>query len=384
MEDSSQDRNLPATARKIQKARSEGQIARSRDLAHLAVLGCGTGALALLASDILQRLRALMQWHLHFDASALADPASMGSRAAAVIESGLQAYLPLGVGVSLAGVLATIAAGGWIVTLTPMMPDFNRINPREGLKRMFSMQQVAETAKLLAMMTAMSLLAWYFLAARIEAQAAMLLQSLPSALASLGSMVLTGASLLTGVVLIVAAIDVPLQSHLHRARLKMSHQEVKQEHKESDGNQQVKGRRRALAREMSQRSSVNAVQGADLVVMNPTHYAVALRYDEKTMRAPRVVGKGADLVAMRMRDKAKACSVPVLQAPMLARALYANAEVNQEVPSALYTAVAQVLAYVYQLKAAMRGQGATPPAFQAPVVPAELDPHNAAGTGSQA
>jgi len=184
----------------------------------------------------------------------------------------------------------------------------------------------------------------------------------------------TGVGLLLVVVAVVAAVDFPVQKFLHAQRLRMSHQEVKEEFKQAEGDPTFKGKRRAKARELAQRLSISAVPRADLVVMNPTHYAVAIRYDDATMGAPRVIAKGTDLLAMKIRDVAKASKVPVLQSPMLARALYANAEIDQEIPSALYTAVAQVLAYVYQLKAALRGEGAMPAEPQ-PQVPPELDPH---------
>lgn len=375
MDSSSQDRNLPATERKIQKAREEGQIARSRDLTHLAILGAGFGLLAMLAPEMTNRLKTLMAQQMRFDAAAVMQTNVMAQQAAKATEFGLGTYLPLAAGVIVAAILATLASGGWILTFKPVMPDPSRLSPMQGIGKLFSMQQLAETAKLLVLMLIMSVLGWVFLSHHLGSLATMLLQSLNLAVSQLASTLLSGAMLLTTVVLVVAAIDVPLQAYLHGSRLKMSHQEVKQEHKEAEGNPMVKGRQRQKQREMAQRSSVNAVPKADLVVMNPTHYAVALRYDEATMRAPKVIAKGADLIAMRIRDMAKSHAVPVLQAPMLARALYANAEIDQEVPSALYTAVAQVLAYVYQLKASLRGEAPAPQNFQAPEVPPELDPH---------
>jgi flagellar biosynthetic protein FlhB len=176
------------------------------------------------------------------------------------------------------------------------------------------------------------------------------------------------------VVLLAAMVDVPLQSFLHKSRLKMSHQEVKQEHKESDGNPHMKGRLRQRQREISQGNSISAVPKADFVVMNPTHFAVAIRYDEASMRAPKVISKGADLLALKIRDIARSHSIPILQSPMLARALYAHSELDQDIPADLYTAVAQVLAYVYRLKAAMRGEGPMPGEAPTPFVPPELDP----------
>ncbi len=184
----------------------------------------------------------------------------------------------------------------------------------------------------------------------------MLALPLPAALAQAGRTLLAGLSLLLLLLAVFALVDVPLQRHLHRTRLKMSRQELKQEHKENEGNVEVKSKVKARMREMANRRMLAAVPKADLVVMNPTHYAVALKYDEAKMNAPRVVAKGADLMALRIRDIATGARVPVLQAPVLARALYAHAEVDREIPAALFAAVAQVLAYVYQLRAAMQGR----------------------------
>jgi flagellar biosynthetic protein FlhB len=175
---------------------------------------------------------------------------------------------------------------------------------------------------------------------------------------------------------VVAAIDVPLQRKLHADKLKMSVQELKQEHKESEGNQEVKGKQKARMREMTKRRMLAAVPKADLVVMNPTHYAVALKYEDGKMSAPRVVAKGADLLALKIRDIAKGSKVPVLQAPVLARALYAHTKLDHEIPTALFAAVAQVLAYVYQLRAAMAGQAPQPGDLPELPVPPELDPHH--------
>ena len=179
-------------------------------------------------------------------------------------------------------------------------------------------------------------------------------------------------------------IDIPLQQYLYARNLKMTHKEVEDENKESEGNQEQKAVRMQRQRELAQGRSLKRVPTADLVLMNPTHYAVALKYDEKTMAAPRVIAKGADLMAMRIRDLAKANQVPVLQSPMLARALYAHTEIDQQIPAALFTAVAQVLAYVYRLRAAMRGQGPMPGHPPQPEVPPELDPLQGRSAAAQA
>ena len=206
--------------------------------------------------------------------------------------------------------------------------------------------------------------------------AALLMQPSSSAIVYLTQWITSGIGMMLLVLVVAAMIDVPLQRFLHRDQMKMSHQELKEEGKQADGNPQLKGKIRQRQREIAQRSSVNAVPKADFVVMNPTHFAVAIKYDDKTMRAPQVISKGADLLALRIRDLAKTHSIPVLQSPMLARALFANAELDQDIPSSLYTAVAQVLAYVYRLRAALNGQGPMPGEVPQPFVPPELDPQS--------
>jgi flagellar biosynthetic protein FlhB len=219
-------------------------------------------------------------------------------------------------------------------------------------------------------------IATVFLGNSMQTVASLVMQPSTSAIAQLTQWITGGIGLMLLVLLLAAMVDVPLQSFLHKDEMKMSHQEFKQEGKENDGNPQMKAKMRQRQRELSQKASVNNVPKADFVVMNPTHFAVAIKYDEKTMRAPQVISKGADLLAMKIRDVAKNHSIPVLQSPMLARALYANAELEQDIPSALYTAVAQVLAYVYRLRAALKGQGPMPGEVPQPFVPPELDPHS--------
>jgi flagellar biosynthetic protein FlhB len=214
-----------------------------------------------------------------------------------------------------------------------------------------------------------------YLKSHLDTFGGLLAVPLPAAIQQGAGSMLGGLGLMLLALALFAAVDVPLQMYRHAQRLKMSHQEVKQERKEAEGNQQVKGKVRARMREMVKRRMLASVPKADLVVMNPTHYAVALKYDDKSMGAPRVVAKGADLLALRIRDLAEGAKVPVLQAPALARALYAHAELDQEIPAVLFAAVAQVLAYVYQLRAAMSGKAAMPNPLPELSVPQELDPH---------
>ena len=381
MESTSQDRNLPASERKLQQARRDGQAWRSRDLGHLATLGTGALMLVFLAPLVLDRFRHALGHQLGFDAAAVRAPGQMLTRLADMALLGLAIALVFALAVWAVVIASSVLAGGWVASAKPLLPDFKRISPQTGLGRLFSRQQAADVAKLVLLTAILAATAAFFVGHTMHGVAALLLQPSVLALRDLADWLRTGVGLLLLVVLAAAVIDVPLQAYLHRSRLRMSHEEVKQEHKESDGNPQVKGRLRARQREIAMRHSVKAVPKADFVLMNPTHFAVALKYDEKTMAAPRVVSKGADLLAMRIRELAKAHAVPVLQSPALARALYTHAELDREIPSALYAAVAQVLAYVYRLKAALRGEGPMPPDQPDPPVPAELDPLARPATG---
>jgi flagellar biosynthetic protein FlhB len=276
--------------------------------------------------------------------------------------------------ISAAAIFAAVGSGGWVQSLKPLMPDFSRINPLSGFGNLFSKKKLISVAKMTVLMIILFSIATSFLTSGLQPVASLILQPSSGAIAYLTQWLTSGMGLMLLVILIAAMADVPLQAFLHKGEMKMSHQEMKQEGKENDGNPEVKGKIRQRQRDMAQKSSVNAVPKADFVVMNPTHFAVAIRYDEKTMHAPQVISKGADLLAMKIRDVAKHHSIPVLQSPMLARALYANAELNQDIPAALYTAVAQVLAYIYKLRAAMRGAGPMPAEVPQPFVPPELDP----------
>jgi flagellar biosynthesis protein FlhB len=376
MEQSSQDRNLPASDRKLKKARDDGQVARSRDLGHLAVLGTGAVSLMGLAPFMFEKLRHLLGRQLTFDATFLTQPDSALSRLSEMVAAGLAGCAVFGAIIMLVAMLSSVATGGWVMSIKPITPDFSRVNPLSGLGRMFTKDKLTDVAKMSFIAATIIALGTAYLNSGLQSLAVLVLQPSNSAIAFLTNWLTVGVGLLLLVILIVAVIDVPLQGFLHKSKMKMSHQEVRQEHKESDGNPQMKGKMRQRQRDIAQGNSVGAVPKADFVLMNPTHFAVAIKYDEKTMRAPRVISKGADLLAFKIRDIAKNNSIPVLQSPMLARALYANAEIDQDIPSSLYTAVAQVLAYVYRLRSAMRGDGPMPGDPPVPFVPPELDPQS--------
>ncbi len=378
--DSAQDRNLPATPRRIEKAREEGQVARSRDLGHLAVLATGIGLLAAFGPRITGWLQELLAHGLRFDAATVAAPASMGDRLEALATPMFMVLLPIGVVTGLAALAGTVLSGGWIFSWKPLEPTFEKISPLAGIKRLFSLEQLSNTLKACLLALVLGAVGGGLLWLQWAQHAQLLALPLPEALATSGTLLRNGLLLLCGVLALFALVDVPLQRQLLLRRLRMSVQDMKQEFKEVEGNAEIKQRRRSLMREAANRRMLGKVATADLVVMNPTHYAVALKYDEVRGGAPRVVAKGADLLALRIRDLARDARVPVLQAPPLARALYAHCELDQEIPARLFAAVAQVLAWVYQLRDAVAAGRAAPGEPPVPDVPPDMDPLNPAAT----
>jgi flagellar biosynthesis protein FlhB len=385
MADSAQDRNLPASQRKIKKAREDGQVARSRDLGHFAAVSAVGLLLAAMAPELAGWLKHLLAAGLRFDAQTLAASDAMGARLTELGLKSLAVILPLGAVMVVVALASGVASGGWNWTLKPLQPNLGKLNPISGLGRMVSKHQLGDAAKACLLALLLGGIGALYLRAKLPNFVVLLDLPLPAALSAALASLQGGLILLLAALAVFAAIDVPLQRKWLQDRLKMSHQEMKEEVKQLEGNAEVKAKMRTLMRERFKRRMLAAVPGADLVVMNPTHYAVALKYDDSTMAAPRVVAMGADLIALRIRDIAREAKVPVLEAPPLARALYAHAELDREVPAALFAAVAQVLAYVYQLRAALAGRGAMPADLPSLPVPDELDPHhNSTPTGAEA
>jgi flagellar biosynthesis protein FlhB len=359
-DNSAQDRTLPATQRKITKAREDGQVARSRDLGHFAAFFAAGLVLVAFAPELIGWLGRLVASGLRFDASVLSGTQPMLERLAEQGGQFVLLVLPMGLLMVLVALASGVAAGGWNFTWKAIAPTWQKIDPLSGLGRVFSLQQVGQALKACLLALVLGLIGGLFLKANLARFAEALALPLPAALAHAGNTVWAGVVLLLLALGAFALVDVPLQRTLWLKRLKMSHDEVKKEMKEVEGNSEVKAKMRVRMREMA----------------NPSHFAVALKYDEHSMGAPRVLAKGADLMAFRIRDAAKAANVPVLEAPPLARALYAHAEVDREIPAALFSAVAQVLAWVYQLRAAMEGRGLPPGELPTLNVPPDLDPAN--------
>lgn len=373
-QDDNQHKPLPASERKLRKAREEGQVVRSKDLGHFLVMLVASGLLIAMTPHWFAQMQTLMSQGLQFDARAVASERFMLEQLSTWSWQAMLVVIPLGLVIGLAAVAAGVGAGGWMLSFKVIAPKFSKLDPLSGLGRVFSKQQLIDALKASLMALIIGTVGGFMIWKHWPEMVQLLGQSLPAALAESGHVL---SRVLMTTLLVMAAfalLDWPLQRHMFMQRMRMTHQEMKDEMKQSEGSPEIKGRMRQRMRDLSRRRMLAAVPLSDLVVMNPTHYAVALKYDDTTMGAPRVVAKGLDLLAFKIRDLATEHKVPVLEAPPLARALYANCNIDQEVPMSLYNAVAQVLAYVYQLKAALSGKAPMPAQMPDLVVPKELDP----------
>lgn len=379
-----QDKTLPASERKRRKAREQGQVARSPDFGHFLAIAIGGWLLVKWAPDIGQWMQQILVQGLRFDHALLQNPSLMGERAATLAAQMLMVVVPIGVVMSIVGVASACLSGGWNFSTQALAPKFDKFNLLTGVAKLFGKDQLINALKSTLLAAVLGTVGTLYLQSRIEEFSATLTMPLPAAIQHAMSASLTGLIQVVITLALFAAIDVPYQRWKLSESLKMSHQDVKDEYKEVEGNQEIKQKMKVKMREMARKRMLAAVPNADLVVMNPTHYAVALQYDEKKMGAPRVVALGADLLALRIRDIAREAKVPVLQAPPLARALYRHGELDKEIPAALFSAVAQVLAYVYQLRAAMAGDAPEPGELPELPVPPELDPHNPAAQAAPA
>ena len=366
----SADRNLPASAKKIRKARQEGNVPRSRDLGHFVAMAVAAALMFAAMPWLVGYSQRLLHDGLTFDRHVIADPMASGEFAVGLFTRGLMVVLMVGGAFMAAGVASNIAFGGWNLSLKAVSPNFGRMNPISGLGRMFSPSQLVNVLKACLLAIVIGCAGTIYLKNHFGDLGNVLSAELPDGLATVGHTLGSGFLAMLGVLAAWAALDVAWQKKSYMDKLKMSKQEQKQEHKESEGNVEVKAKMKQKMREMAKRRMMKAVPAADIVVMNPTHYAVALKYDQNAMGAPRVVAKGTDRLAWRIRDLARDAGVPVLEAPPLARALYTHVEIDGEVPTVLFAAVAQVLAWVYQLRAAPNLNVRAPDVS----VPPELDP----------
>lgn len=363
-DDSDADKTEEPSAQRLEKAREEGQIARSRELSTFVLLATALGGLWLSGQWLTTRLVDIGRAGFVFDAATAHDGARLMSHVAGQFQS-----LALGLGplfglLVIAALVAPTLLGGWLFSGKSIKFDLQRLNLVKGLGRVFSTQAAVELGKAVAKSVLVGAVAVGFITAHIGELLDLAGEDSRQAVVHGLRLVFACCALMVLAFVIVVAIDVPFQIWHHRKKLRMTRQALRDEHKESEGDPQIKARIREQRQRLARRRMMAAVPQADVVVTNPSHYAVALAYRAERMGAPRVVAKGADEIAARIRERAAAHHVPLLAAPPLARALYRHADLEAEIPAALYTAVAEVLAWVFELdRARSQGERApTPPA----------------------
>jgi len=357
------DRTESPTQKRLDDARKRGQVPRSRDLSAAAVTLAGGIGLYSIGSLMGGGLANLLRTSLSFrGAEAMADGQMLVALGHAAGQAALATAPILGILLA-AAILAPLAIGGWNFSVEAMAPDFSRLDPVAGIARVFSLQGLFELLKSLARFSVVAGVAVIVLRHQFHTYAQLGTEPVRAGILHAISMAGSALIALGGGLAVIAGVDVPLALWQYHRSLRMTREEIRQEARESDGSPEVRQRIRQVQQDMSRKRMMSDVPKADVVITNPTHYAVALRYDEQRMRAPVVVAKGADLVAQRIREIAAGNGVPLVEAPPLARALHRGCDVGDEIPARLYAVVAQVLTYVYQLRTARRtGQGApTPP-----------------------
>ncbi len=371
--DSELEKTEPASPRRLEQAREEGNVPRSRELAACASLVTGGTLLWVMGGSLESSLAQMLRDALSFPRELAFDPVALMEHGGQMLGRVLWALLPFAAILLGVAIVAPLAVGGWLFSAKSFLPKFDRLDPVAGIGRLFSLHALGELGKALAKTALVGLAAWFVIGSQSDAVFALASVPADDAGHSLGKLLFVAFVPMAGVLALIAAVDVPWQRWQYAKKLMMTREEVRQEHKEQEGNPEIKARIRAQQREMARRRMMADVPKADVIVTNPTHYAVALKYSETHDAAPVVLAKGADEIAAKIREIAVEHQIPLLEAPPLARALYRHTEPGDTIPERLYTAVAQVLAYVFQLRA-----GAHPALPENLAVPADMD--IAAGT----
>lgn len=370
--ESGADKSEEPTGKRLEESRKKGQIARSKELNTLAVTLTGTMALIIFGAYMGNVLMDIMRGNFSLPREVLMSERSMALYLLASGKEALLAMQPFLIALLIASIVGPIALGGWLFSTEALQPKASRMNPLAGLKRMFSVQALVELLKALAKF--LVILAVALVVLSVDQDDLLAIANEPIEPAILHSLKVVGWSafwLSCGLILI-AAVDAPFQLWSHKQKLMMTKQEVRDEYKDTEGKPEVKGRIRQLQREMAERRMMQAVPQADVVITNPTHFAVALKYDPEKGGAPLLLAKGGDFLALKIREIAQEHQVMVLESPALARAVYYSTELDQEIPAGLYLAVAQVLAYVYQLRQYRAGKGKRPDPLPDLPIPPDL------------
>jgi flagellar biosynthetic protein FlhB len=344
------ERTEEPSQRRLQEARERGQLPRSRELTNFAGMIGGSATLVAVGSTVASHMAQMMRRSLSFNGQTLRTTDSMSASLGDACLSALTAVLPVFGALIVMVLLASVALGGWNFTTQALVPDFSRLSPLSGIKRLFGLQGVSELGKALLKCFVVSavcagIVSWIF------GDVLKLGKMAPHTAISQGAGLLSWAFVwLCASLALIAIVDVPLQIFQFKRALRMTRQELRDESKELDGKPEIKQRIRQMQQTLARRRMMHKVPTADVVIVNPTHFAVALKYDPKKMRAPIVLAKGVDLVAQNIRRIAEEHRVPVFEAPKLARALYRSTDLDKEIPNGLYVAVAQVLSYIFRVR----------------------------------
>ncbi len=383
-EDSDLEKTEQASPKRLEKAREEGDVPRSRELATVTVLFSAGMGILVMGDHLNQALKNSMTAGLNFDRTAAFDPIVLLMRTADNIYSLLLAFAPLALIIIIMAIAAPIVIGGWVFSGKAFVPQFSRLNPISGLSNMMSKNAAIELIKSIAKTLVVATVAYIVISHDMAPILSLSLLPLKTSITQVNHLMLMAFLSIVSALVFIAAIDVPYQLYHYASKLKMTKEEVRQESKESEGNPEIKARIRQQQREMAKRRMMSEIPKADVVITNPTHYAVAIKYQDEGMRAPIVVAKGADVMALKIREIASEHNILIMESPKLARALFAHTELNDEIPEALYSAVAEVLAYVFQMRIFKKDGGFRPEIPKALPVPEALDPHSLLPAASKA
>jgi flagellar biosynthetic protein FlhB len=377
-EDSDLEKTEPASPRRLEQAREEGDVPRSRELATCTILMASGAGLWLLGGNLIRELDRMLVSSFTFERDRAFDFNLLWEHIASSLTNIMVAFAPMGVFLVVVALASPLLIGGWVFSTKALQPKFSRMNPLSGLGNMVSSRSAVELGKAIVKTILIGIIAWMVAQSQLNDVLSLGMESVKEGSTHLGHILLISFLAITSGLVLIAAIDAPYQMWQYANKHKMTREQVRQESKESDGNPEIKAKIRAQQREMARRRMMSEVPNADIVITNPTHYAVALKYTDGKMRAPKVIAKGADEVAAKIRELAQENKVPLLEAPPLARALYQHTELGDEIPEALYTVVAEVLAYVFQLRAYKQHGGARPDVPRELDVPPQMDPLNPA------
>ena len=348
---SGQEKTEQPTGKKINEAREEGQVARSRELNTLIMLLVSGFAILFMGRHIIDGLLEILQQSFVIDRAVIFDKNQLMIQFWNKITEGTWLLLPFYIILVITAIAAPLPMSGWVFSTKALVPKINRMDPIKGLKnKVFSMKGLIELFKALIKFAIVAFVGYLLLKAKLPLFLHLGNGNLQESMAQMGNELIWVFIILSSSLIIIALVDVPFQLWEYKQQLKMTKQEVKDEYKDIEGNPEVKRKLKMKQMELAQRRMMEEVPKADVVITNPTHYAVAVRYDSLKMSAPIVVATGSDLIALQIRRVAAANDVPILEAPALARSLYHSTEIGQEIPAGLYLAVAQVLAYIYQIK----------------------------------